>query len=784
MAKRTLKWGLALISMLLSTAIVVLVLLCNLWWTLPDVSTLVNTPMQTPLRIYSADHTLMAEYGEKQRIPVPLSAVPQLFIDALLATEDQRFYDHNGIDMMGIGRALHQLVVTGQKRQGASTITMQVARNFYLSREKTYARKLKEMLLALKIDHALSKNQILTLYVNKIYLGQRAYGVAAAARNYYGKTLQQLTLPEMAMLAGLPKAPSRNNPIRNPKAAKARRNFVLKRMHTMGYIDRADHQAAIAAPLTASRHEFHVELNAPYVAEYVRRQLYKRYGDAVYTRGLKVITTIQPRVQQAAQQSLRQGILKYDQTHGYRAPSRNLNTLGKMADWPALLKTLPHTQRAEPAVVVMHQGQQLSVLRANHHVVQVTPQAQSWQPRKASAKTQTQFLAQFKLGDVVYIHADFDDGHWALTQVPAVQGAVVVMAPDTGAVLGLVGGYHHGLSHFNRATQSKRQPGSSIKPFIYASALEHGMTLASRINDAPVVAYDSQTHKLWRPQNHSHTFQGMTTLRHALMHSSNLVTIRLVKWLGIPEVQQALQHFGFDGKHLPDGLSLALGTGEVTPWQLTGSFATFANGGYAIHPHVIARILDRHQHVLYDAHETRPPPYRHIKLNKVRILKADTAFLINDALRTVIQHGTGRYAKRLKRQYMAGKTGTTNQLKDAWFVGYTRHFLATVWMGYDDNTSLKAYAAQTALPVWTHLMQMILKNHPDQPFDKPANILSVRINNQNGLRTALSTQDSRFEYFRKRHMPAQEVAKTPTHTKPQPWLRVLEPMPEDNEALF
>ena len=286
------------------------------------------------------------------------------------------------------------------------------------------------------------------------------------------------------------------------------------------------------------------------------------------------------------------------------------------------------------------------------------------------------------------------------------------MAPDTGAVLGLVGGYDHGLSHFNRATQAKRQPGSSIKPFIYAAALTHGMTLATRINDAPVVAYDAQKHDLWRPQNHSHTFKGMTTLRNALIHSSNLVTIRLVKWLGLPVVHQQLLAFGFPAQDLPNGLTVALGTGEVTPWQLTGSFATFANGGYAIHPHVILQVRDGQGHVVLDNTQEQRPPYRHVKLHKVRVLSADTAFLINDALRTVIQRGTGRYAKRLKRQYVAGKTGTTNQLKDAWFVGYTPHLLATVWMGFDDNTSLKAYAAQSALPVWTALMQQALQGKP------------------------------------------------------------------------
>lgn len=745
---------------------------------LPSVDALNTVQLQVPLQIYSSDGKLMAEYGEKRRIPIPYKQIPEQLIHAVLAAEDQRYFQHPGVDLPGLVRASIKLIATGRKEQGGSTITMQVARSFYLTRHKTFGRKLREILLALKIDHKLTKQKILELYLNKIFLGARAYGVEAAAQIYYGKTLNELTIDQYAMLAGLPKAPSALNPITNPVAAKKRRDYVLGRMYDLRYIDKATYQAALDAPINARYHDLQTQLKAFYATELVRQQLEQMYGDSIYTDGFSVHTTIDSRLQMAANQAVRESLLAYDQRHGYRGPEQNLGTpdLSHMEEWEALLNKIPLVNDLEPAAVIDTTDRSVTVLRANGSIATIPWQGMSWarkqidadylgpMPRKASDIVQP--------GDVIRLMAV--PSGWRLAQIPKAEAGLVALNPQNGEILALVGGFNFQRSNFDRIINAQRQPGSSFKPFIYSAAFEKGYTLATMINDAPIVIENPLDNSLWRPQNDTHKFYGPTLLRTALVHSRNLVSIRLLSLVGISYAVDYAKRFGFTPAQLPHGLSLALGTANVTPIQIATAYATFANYGYKITPFAIDNIRDSQGKIIYqskpliacgkcatapaegEAPADKDQDNKDKTIYAPQIISAQNAFLVTSALRDVIQHGTAVAARDLQRGDLAGKTGTTNNQVDAWFVGYNPDLVALAWMGFDQPQSLHEYGAQAALPMWIQFMRAALQDKPVHPFEPPADIVSIKIDPLTGKRASANNPVAKFEYFMAEHTPGNE----------------------------
>ncbi len=699
---------------------------------LPNVDQLTEAKLQIPLSVYTKDGKLISQFGEYRRNPVKLADVPQGLIDAVLATEDRRFYQHTGVDLIGLTRAAHHMLLKGGRGQGGSTITMQVARNFYLSPEKTFTRKFNEILLALKIEREFTKDQILELYLNKIYLGSRAYGVVAAAQVYYGKTLDQLTLPEMAMIAGLPQAPSRLNPINNPVGAKARRTHVLDRMYEYGYIDKAAYEVAVNAPLTETYHGPRVEVDAPYAAEMVRQQLFAHLGDKIYIDGLKAYTTIDSREQLAANIALENGLLTYDRRHGYRGPISQEGDL-------ALLKESSNTGPLIPALVQKITADSATVMLPDEQIITLTWNGLSW-ARKDLGQGRVGAYPKvvgdiFKPGAIIYVIKNSNDGSYRLAQIPQVQGALVAMDPKNGAINALVGGFDFYINHFNAASQAKRQPGSSFKPFIYSAALEHGFTAASVINDSPIVITDHQS--LWRPQNDNERFYGPTTLRMGLVRSRNLVSIRLLDAIGIDTAIEYATRFGFNPDTMPEGLSLALGTLDTTPLEMAAAFSVFANGGFKITPHIMDYVTDdkgviliRNQitlacsacdPIMLEKENATPAP---------QVISSANAYIITDILKDVIKRGTGRGALVLEREDLSGKTGSTNDHRDAWFVGYNNNLVASVWFGYERNRTLgkNEYAAQTALPVWIDFMRVALQDTPQAMLPQPPDVSFVRVN--------------------------------------------------------
>lgn len=695
---------------------------------LPDVSTLKNMQLQVPLRVFTKDGKLIAEYGENHRIPVGLDQVPKKLVQGILATEDQRYFEHPGVDMIGLVRAARELVVTGRKSQGASTITMQVARNFFLTRQKTYGRKLNEILLALKIDANLSKEKVLELYLNKIYLGQRAYGVAAAADVYFGKTLSQLNLAEMAMLAGLPQAPSRDNPIDNPTAALERRNHVLERMLTNGYITQEEYEKAVATPLNAKLHSRLNTVEAPYVGEMVRAAMIEAYGESAYTNGLKVYTTVDSNLQVAANNALRNGLLRYDQRHGYRGPEKHIS---KPSQWLAKLNQLPTINGMHAAVVTKNSGGMITAMLQNRK--KVTLQSASFRSSK------------LRKGDVIRIKGQ--GNQWALTQIPSAEAAIVSIDPNSGQILALTGGFSFLQSPYNRATQAKRQPGSSFKPFIYSAALDKNFTLASVINDAPIEQYIPGSNTVWRPQNSNLKFYGPTRFRFGLVHSRNTVSIRILQAIGVPYAIDYASKFGFDSAEMPRNLTLALGTNSVTPMQLASGFATFANGGYRIKPFFIDHVTDDKDNELYKANAP----------SLERAITPENAYLMNSVLQDVIRQGTGHRANALGRRDIAGKTGTTNDQMDGWFAGYNGDVVTTVWVGFDQRKSLNEYGADAALPIWIDFMRIALANKPEHTMSQPPDIVRLRVNPYSGYDGYGFT-----ELFDKSHLPAEEPSSNDT----------------------
>jgi penicillin-binding protein 1A len=754
---------------------------------LPSIETLKDVRLQVPLRIYSNDHLLIAEFGEKRREPLDFEQIPPIMINAFLAAEDDRFYQHPGVDYQGILRAAIQLLLTGERRQGGSTITMQVARNYFLSSKKTYTRKLKEIFLALKIERMLSKEEILELYLNKIYLGHRSYGVGAAALVYYGRPLEKLELSEIAMIAGLPKAPSRYNPISDPARALARRNYVIGRMRELNYISKFQYDIAKAAPITAELHTTPSEVEAPYVAEMARVEAVSRFGQDAYTSGYSITTTVDSHLQSAANQALRQAIQSYDKRHGYRgiAGHHDITDITDDRELIALLEEQPDVATMKKAIVKTVAEQSAEVLTAQGEKLAIEWPGISWASAyvnhdiKKGAPKQTQDV--LSVGDLIYLYLDTPekgDPYWRLAQIPAASGALISVSPDNGSILALVGGYDFYLSKFNRVTQAKRQPGSGFKPFIYSAALEAGFTPASLINDAPVVFEDNGLEAAWRPENYSGKFFGPTRLRYALTHSRNLVSIRLLRKMGITHAIKYATRFGFDKNDLPHDLSLALGSGAVTPLAMATGYSVLANGGFFVPPHLINSIRDDHGNLIYQANpiqvcdeemqqlaaeapqpteETRPPHSENgeeQEINPVpqcakRAITEQNQFLMHSMLRDVIQQGTARKARALGRRDIAGKTGTTNDQRDAWFNGFNHHIVTTTWLGFDNVEPLGRgeVGGRAALPAWIDYMQVALNGIKEVIPDMPPKMVTIRIDVDTGQPVGVGSSNAIFEVF-------------------------------------
>ncbi len=756
---------------------------------LPSVDSLRSIQLQIPLRVYSHDDKLIAEYGEMRRSPISFDEIPKDFIAALLSAEDDNFANHYGVDVSSLMRAATQLLKTGHIQTGGSTITMQVAKNYFLTSERSFSRKINEILLALQIERELSKDEILELYVNKIYLGNRAYGIEAAAQVYYGKSISELSLAQMAMIAGLPKAPSAFNPLANKERAKERRDWILGRMYRLGKIDEPRYHQALAELVDASYHGSSPELDAPYIAEMARAEMVGRFGSAAYTDGFRVHTTVSSERQIAANQALTQGLIEYDQRHGYRGPEAHLAGTDE-ADWLRQLGDYRSQSGMQPAVVSSTSKESVQALLRDGSEHSIAWESMKWarpfintnslgpQPKAPSDVV--------KPGDVIRIR--IAEGEALFSQIPQAQGALVSLDPLDGSIEALTGGFSFGQSNYNRAIQAKRQPGSSFKPFVYSAALDAGFTPATLVNDAPIVFVEEGLDRVWRPKNDNNTFLGPIRLREALYKSRNLVSIRLLQTLGIPQTIDYITRFGFKPEDLPANLSLALGTATLTPMEIATGWTAFANGGYKIEPYLIERIEDRDGKVIFSADPVRvperntadptsgaapeataiayaqndsfiaddrselaPQPPRYAE----QIIDDRTAYIMTSMLQDVIKRGTGRKALAMGRGDIAGKTGTTNESKDSWFSGYNADIVTTVWTGFDQPQSLgrREYGGTVALPIWMKYMSAVLEGKPEHAPAEPEGILTLRIDPDSGRAAAPGTPDAYFEIFRSEDSP-------------------------------
>ena len=737
---------------------------------LPSVETLREIKLQTPLRVYSSDGKLIGEFGEQRRTPLTYDQIPPLYIKALLAAEDAEFFEHHGVSIRGLLRAGSQLLKSGQIQSGGSTLTMQLARDFFLTRKQIFSRKFNEILLSFEIERKFTKEEILELFNNKMFFGNRAYGLQAAAQIYYGKDVHQLSIAQYAMIVATLKAPSAYNPLANLKRAMIRRNWILGRMYELDYIDKPTYDAALNEPNTASFHGTILDVNAPYVAEMARQETLDRFGDATYTEGYRVYTTVDSSMQAAAQTAVLKGLLDYDQRHGYRGPEQHLNPSNdpEYTDWLEALQDIPSLGNLEPAAVLAIDAQAIKVLLSNGEAVDII-----WEQgldnvrpyitedsRGAAYTSASEFL---KVGDVVRIIKDADD-NWRFSQVPAVQAALVSISPQDGAIRALVGGFDFKQSHYNRVTQGARQPGSSFKPLIYTAALEYGFTPASIINDAPIVIEKTGSGIAWRPENDDGKFIGPMRLRQALYRSRNLISIRLLQAIGMQTALDSLERFGINKNDLPRDLTLALGTHELTPLQMATAYASFANGGYKVTPYLVTRIEDSLGNTVYEANpqqvcepcdqpittetesESAATPPNNIA---PRIMDKRIAYLIDSMLKDVITRGTGRLARQLERGDIAGKTGTTNGPRDTWFSGYNPNIVASVWVGFDQNTLLgrREFGSSAALPIWIDFMRAALEGMPEQLRRQPDGVVTVRINPDTGKPAQPGDPDAIFEVF-------------------------------------
>lgn len=710
--------------------------------TLPSLEVLTDYQPKIPLRIYSADGKLIGEFGEERRAVVSINDVPRPLIVAILAAEDERFYQHRGVDYIGVARAAISNFVSGGVRQGASTITMQVARNFFLSKERTITRKFNEMLLAFKIEANLSKDQILELYLNQIYLGQRAYGFAAAAQIYFGKRLADLDLAEAATLAGLPKAPGRYNPIANPKRAKLRQQYVLRRMRELQLISDEEFSAADQRELVVKKEINEFPVRAEHFAEMVRQLLYERYQEDAYAKGLRVYTTLLTSHQEAAYAALRRGVQDYDRRHGYRGPEGYAELPAKLTD-EALEDALHDTSDSDDiyaAVVVEASPKRVKAYRRGGEWAEIGEDGLKFAGRMLGEKANP--AQRIRRGTIIRVQKD-EKARWHITQLPAVEASLVSMDPRDGAIRALVGGFDFGRNQYNHVTQALRQPGSSFKPFVYSAALEKGFTSATVINDAPLMFTAAQTgSEPWEPKNFDGKFEGPMRLRTGLVKSKNLVSVRILQAISPQYAQDYIARFGFDPKLHPPYLTMALGAGNVTPLQMLTAYGVFANGGYRVAPYFIERVEDARGNVLMQARSAAAGG------GAERVIDARNAFIMASIMRDVVRMGTGARAMKLGRNDLAGKTGTTNEFVDAWFCGFNSELVAVAWIGFDTPQTLgrNETGAQAALPIWMGYAGVVLKGVPEQPLLPPEGVVAMRINPDTGLRVA-EAQAGIVDYF-------------------------------------
>ena len=747
--------GLAAVGVL-ATALVIALAYPNL----PSLEALTAYQPKIPLRIYTADGVLMGEFGEERRAVVAIGDVPAELKNAIIAAEDERFYQHPGIDYVGVMRAAYANLVAGGRRQGASTITMQVARNFFLSSEKTLTRKLYEALLAFKIEHSLNKEQILELYVNQIYLGQRAYGFGAASQIYYNKPLNQLTLAESAMLAGLPKAPSLDNPVANPQRAKRRQQYVLRRMADLGYITAAQHDEAVKAPVRARREVNDYSVHAEFAAEMVRQALADQYPEEVYTRGFRVYTTLRKADQEAAYVSLRKGVLEYDRQHGYRNPEAFVELPAGVGDddFDELLADHPDSDDLLAAIVLAADTKRVQVALRTGEKIDVSGEGLRFAARGLDAKTTPQ--KRIRRGAIVRLQRD--GKNWQIVQLPEVESAFIAMDPQDGAVRALVGGFDFNRNKFNHVTQAWRQPGSSFKPFIYSASLEKGFTAATVIPDEPVVLEAEETgSQRWEPKNYDGRFEGPMRLRTALAKSKNMVSIRVLEAIGPKYAQDYVTRFGFEPERHPPYLTMALGAGSVTAWQMARAYAVFANGGFLVQPYFIQKMVDDRGNPLALAQPKRAGD------ETLRVIDARNAFVMDNMMQDVTRVGTGARAARLGRSDLAGKTGTTNEFVDAWFAGYNPTLVAIAWVGFDQPKTLgrNQTGGVIALPIWVGYMEKALHNAPEVPREVPDGVVMVPTGPYPPL-----PGDNRLlpEFFYREAIPPPEVLQPPRPVAPLP----------------
>ncbi|WP_282177909.1 penicillin-binding protein 1A [Vibrio nereis] len=786
---------------------------------LPDVATIKEVELQTPMQVFTQDGKLISQFGEKRRIPVTYEEIPQHLIEALIATEDSRFYDHPGIDPIGITRAAIVVAMSGSAKQGASTITQQLARNFFLSNEKKIMRKIKEIFIAIHIEQLLTKQEIMELYVNKIFLGYRSYGFGAAARVYFGKELHDLTLSEIATLAGMPKAPSTLNPIYSLERATDRRNVVLKRMLEENYITQAEYEQAKSEALLSRYHGAEIEVSAPYIAELARAWMVSRYGEDVYTSGMNIYTTVDSKLQEAANRSAVNNLLGYDERHGYRGAEKVLweadqtpleekqinKALDKMPTYGELYPAVvTQVNQKDATLIVKHQGNQVlewDGMKWARKFISDTRQGSA--PKKAG-----DILA---VGEVIFVrqaNAEAENVQWHLSQVPSANTAFIAMNPKNGAIISLVGGFNFEHNKFNRVTQSVRQVGSSIKPFIYSAGIDSGLTLASLINDAPINHWDESQGTAWRPKNSPPTYVGPTRLKIGLAQSKNVMAVRVLREVGLEETRQYLTRFGFKIDELPHSDTIALGAGSLTPMQVAQGYSVFANGGYYVEPFYISKIEGPYGDLEFEAQpktickqDCADPvtpaenefQEQDVDVNEVespyapQVISEQTAFLVREMMYSNIWgggdwragsgwNGTGWRARALKRRDIGGKTGTTNDSKDAWYAGYAPGVVAVSWVGFDShnrtlgrtryNSNLGKKqitggeaGSKTAQPVWIDFMHTALEGVPEERKQAPSNIVRVRIDRESGLLTKKKDSSSMFEYFLRGTEPREYVSR-------------------------
>ena len=808
---------------------------------LPPAETIRDIPLQIPLRIFSRDGYLISEIGERRRILVTYDELPQHVVDAFVAAEDQRFFVHPGIDYRGIVRAFVQLAMTGDISSGGSTLTQQLARDYFLTREQKFTRKLREAFLAYKIEQEFTKEQIMALFLNKMFFGQRAYGVAAAAQVYFNKDLADINAAEAATLAGVLPAPSRYNPVYSAANAEMRRGYVLGRMHDLGYIDDSTYEESMALEMESRLYGAAVELNAPYVAEMVRSEMLRRYGEGTYTDGYQVVTALDSRLQKAANYSLRNGLLEFTRRRGYKGPITSVDLSDEIlarpfTEWPIgireMLEQYAPGGLSVALVTAVHENNTASLLMRGGQTATLPWTGIRWAnpfiDRDTFGPAPETAAEVLEPGDLIYIMPT-TKGTWALAQVPEVQGAVVSIDPFDGAVIALTGGFDFTISKFNRARQAYRQPGSSFKPFIYSAALEHGNTPATVVLDAPVVINSSELEAVWRPINYSGRFYGPTRMREALKRSMNLVSVRLLLFeTGIGNAVRHIEKFGFGAAALPHNGSLALGAGAASPLDMAQGYATLANGGHAVKPYVIDAIYGPEGETLYradpaivcdecvpqepqfgvrDAAEeeltldemieiatvyqpdatTAPELFEGINVAP-QTVSPQNAFLVQDMMRDVVRAGTGRRAMALGRNDLSGKTGTSNDRRDAWFGGFNADIATIVWVGYDDDLPLARgeEGSRTALPIWVEFSRIALKGVPEHQMPMPDGIVSVLIDRESGCPARAGQRNVIFEVFREGQVPeceAPEEALDPFNNAsgidPEP-----EEEQEETESLF